>query len=437
LESDLAYSTNIKKIVLQLRKEGHSAEEIVDVLENLTIAKSAHIPDALRQIADNASTPFGVADWNQLKGSPPSAKTIRRWEGESRSLSNRTSKADNTERQRKSTSPKKKAAVKVNTQTSALDKKPQAEATSGSRALEIVPADDPKPGIEDNQTDITSQSPDVSFKAVSNPQHDITDAEMAIKPLTEEILNNMFAGGPCLAPPDGIDVMTLRSWGVPSKRAAGILFEWRKWHRNRRHDICRVFYSFRDDLTIRNIGFKPAEVALNAAIWATEFHVQSFLRDIEIGRKYRHWENPNNHAEFLKEVVELSKPDPAFADKKRKHLEEVRQLLEVFITQIESALSKNDTYMKFEIEDTPFINQAGSTHAWEVSFDLWGYIHLRMQYDQLHDKVDQVNTKELQSLKKRMIISLKKVHSTLKEALDKRTYRQGFCSECPKEIDIS
>jgi hypothetical protein len=436
LESDLAYSKNIREIALRLRKDGPSAEEISDIFDYLAKGKSKKIPNELKQIADNASIHFGLADWKQLKGSPPSAKTIRRWEAESKALSKQTNKVDNTKHQKKSLS-RKKNDIKFGTQSDSPTQKPHIEVTTDPQGQEIISRDELMPKNEPDKTDVTNQSSDGSLQADSHPQTDDGNAEEPIiKYLNEDNLNKLFAGGPCLASPDNIDVITLQSWGVPGKKVGEILFEWRKWHRIERHDICQVFHDFCDDLTIRNIGYKPAKVTLDAAIWATEFHVEALIRDIEIGRKYRHWENSKNHDAFMKEIEEISKPNPVFAEKKRKHLEEVRQLLEILLSQIDSALSKQETFIKFEIEDTSFINQVGSSHSWEVSFDLWGYIHLRMQYDQLQGKFDQINTKELQDLKKKMLVALKKVHRTVRYALEKQTFRQGFCSECPNESDI-
>jgi hypothetical protein len=112
-----------------------------------------------------------------------------------------------------------------------------------------------------------------------------------------------------------------------------------------------------------------------------EFHNKKALNLVHLAVQYRYWENTSNYGSFLKEFEELSKPDRAIAVAQGIHLEKVRQLLVDFAAQVETALSKSAYYCDFDIERTSFLNQMGSSHSWEVSFDLWNYIHLRMDYD--------------------------------------------------------
>jgi len=111
----------------------------------------------------------------------------------------------------------------------------------------------------------------------------------------------------CLAPPDDIDVYTIRNWGVPNRKASDILYQWREFHREGSHEMCQVYQLLEDDLIIRKIPYNQAEILLNAGLEAREFGVEECIRSIELSRKYRSWESSNNYRAFLKEIDYLDK----------------------------------------------------------------------------------------------------------------------------------
>lgn len=332
--------------MLRLYTDGHSAEEIADILDRSARAKSDRIPTALRQLAERASTDFGIADWNELKGSPPTPKTIRRWIAQSRSKQGKD--VEGNDEHCESGSHNRTLGVDRKAEDSVVREEP----TSGQTS-------DPSAGVD-------SQG----------------EAEPPVMAGPHDPTKESFPDDACLAPPDDIDVLQLRNWGIPEKRTAEILYSWRQWHRRGRHDICDRFIDFRNDLAGRKVPFQAAKKALDAAILATEFHDEAFLEILEIGRKYRYWEDSEKRAAFLKEVQESSKPSPEVAARKSEHLAEVGRLLELLRSNAEMVLATQTFEMTFRAEKDPLFTRA-TEHSDDIWYALYDIIPRRGQYQAL------------------------------------------------------
>ncbi|MFC1981535.1 hypothetical protein ACFLVN_04765 [Chloroflexota bacterium] len=120
-----------------------------------------------------------------------------------------------------------------------------------------------------------------------------TKVEKEIKPET------------CQAPPDNIDVTMLKKWRVPSKKAPGLLYEWRSCHREGSHDKCCSYQNLIDDLTVKGILFEEAEALLNEELTAKYLDSEIIQRTVDLARIYRPWENKDNWEICLKELREL------------------------------------------------------------------------------------------------------------------------------------
>lgn len=193
-------------------------------------------------------------------------------------------------------------------------------------------------------------------------------------------------GSFCQSSPEGIDVLQLRRWGVPKNQAAGLLGGWIINHTHGNHEICALLGKLKTDLAEREIPYQQAVSAFTLGRKAIEFENQKIHRDIELGRQFRPWESTTNSQTFIKVVQELDKPDPVKAEKIKKHLDELGDSLQNLQNQLEIALANQEYFSKFDIEKTDFI-QAGCTHSWEVSHDLWEYLHLRMEYDRCENSI--------------------------------------------------
>lgn len=109
----------------------------------------------------------------------------------------------------------------------------------------------------------------------------------------------------CTAPPDDIDVYLLRSWGVPLKKAAQILYDWRTFHKEGSHEKCESYRNLENDLKALKIPFKEAEINLIAEIEGKEIGGKACeiaLAHIDIRRKYRPWESDRNYKAFVEEA---------------------------------------------------------------------------------------------------------------------------------------
>ncbi len=408
----------IKTLVKQLNEAGYSPEKIVEYFSKTLQKGSDQACSEIKTTAKDYQVIFSDLDFQELKMQPPSRKTIRRWLNE----------------------PASKNEL-LNSQSSAI-------------------------GLEH----------------------------------TEET---------CFNSPDQVDVLLLREWGIPKNKAVKILYEWRSWHKQDRHDICRLFPRLREDIVDKKTPFKVAEAFHDAEVWATEFEVARALQDIDLARKYRHWESAKSYDAFIKEVQDLHKPSA----EKLAHLETIGELLKSFQSQLDSSLSDSAWYLHFDIEKTSFIQQTGPSHSWEVAFELWEYIHLRENYERYENglmtrtanmapkgaceefsrtaawlamdaasrkfradyrklqvsntewllevnvrnewriigrgiesalddyqmiHVQLINkckssseTNSLLVLRKRMLLGLKKLSGTVNYSISKKTYLQGFCTECP------
>ena len=106
----------------------------------------------------------------------------------------------------------------------------------------------------------------------------------------------------CLVPPDDIDVLTIRRWGVPKRKAADILYNWGEYHREGRHEMCQVYPLLEEDMRIRKIPYKEAEILLTSGLVAVEYSPEKRSKWVELNRKYLSWEGNGSRRAFLKET---------------------------------------------------------------------------------------------------------------------------------------
>ena len=96
--------------------------------------------------------------------------------------------------------------------------------------------------------------------AVTEPNTKVNDSESSETPSKERVTPSPEKKSDiCLSPPDNINVVTLKSWGVPTGEAREIILSWRSWHRQGRHDICQLFPQFHEDILTRKVPFKTAK----------------------------------------------------------------------------------------------------------------------------------------------------------------------------------
>jgi hypothetical protein len=75
----MAYSENTRLLVIELVKQGRSAEAVVEYLSRLLHDTGQTGYDTVSEIARSLSINFTRADWDELKYGIPDPKTIRKW----------------------------------------------------------------------------------------------------------------------------------------------------------------------------------------------------------------------------------------------------------------------------------------------------------------------------------------------------------------------
>ncbi|MFC1942847.1 hypothetical protein ACFLWU_06515 [Chloroflexota bacterium] len=225
---------------------------------------------------------------------------------------------------------------------------------------------------------------------------------------------------PCLAPtPDNVDVAMLRSWGIPVKKAPEILFRWLSFHREGSHEMCKSFRNLEDDLRIRKIPFKQAEINLEVELWARKFEVHDALEAVELRRTYRSWENTHNFKAFIKEIEIKNQP---VMEARERHLDELADRLIGWKANIEKALPENVYDTILDVRQDPLFESI-MTHCFDISR---AYEKIQLEKAFEHHDSNSINLKNTQS-----------IHHLLKEidrTLAKKTYRNQWCLNCTRNI---
>lgn len=239
----------------------------------------------------------------------------------------------------------------------------------------------------------------------------------------------------CIAPPDNIDIVVLQSWGIPDKKAADILFHWRKLHREGSHQMCQAFHTLEDNLKNQKIPFRRAELYLHAELHARKFNIDDAISDLERSRKYRIWERPENLKAFFKESEELMKP---MIEARQKHLKKIENLLKELQDNVFTSLTtkKYDNLLKME-ENTLFENL--QIHCYDVYDFFWDlkrnletaqYLELDKITSEIDEKMDNSKRKELLKLQTDTITSIKQLRKAIDYTLKNKSYSNEWCSDC-------
>ncbi|MFY9813485.1 MAG: tyrosine-type recombinase/integrase [Dehalococcoidales bacterium] len=124
----------------------------------------------------------------------------------------------------------------------------------------------------------------------------------------------------CLASPDDVRKETLKSWGIPARELPELIRVWCSKHRQGKHDSCKLFLRFRDDLVNEKIPFNEAKRMLEKGIFATERNLQTILQDLTQQRLFKPWENIQSEKAYFADFEERTKS---------KHDANLQQLMEI------------------------------------------------------------------------------------------------------------
>lgn len=220
----------------------------------------------------------------------------------------------------------------------------------------------------------------------------------------------------CPAPPGGVDVAQLRKWGIPAKKAPEILFKWLGFHRKGSHEMYQSFRNLEEDLIVRKIPFKQAEINLEAELWAREFKVLGMLEDIELRRKYRSWENLHNYNAFRKEIDFRNRPA---MEARERHLTELANTLIGWKVEIEKAVPEDKYNNVVNIrEDSLF--ESIMTHCFNIArtFEALQITHIAPNNGEQRWKWQ----KEMQLINRLL--------KEIDRALLKKNYADEWCLDC-------
>jgi len=245
----------------------------------------------------------------------------------------------------------------------------------------------------------------------------------------------------CLAPPDGINVVVLESWGIPDKKAADILFHWRKLHREGSHQMCQAFHTLEDNLKNQKIPFRRAELYLNAELHARKFNIDDALSDLERSRKYRIWERPENLKAFFKESEELMKP---MLEARQKHLKKIENLLKELQDNVLTSLATKKYDNLLKMEENPLFESL-QTHCYDVYNFFWDlkrnletaqYLESDTNTSEIDKTTDNSKRKELLKLQKDTITSIKQLRKAIDYTLKNKLYSKEWCPDCYHDTTI-
>jgi hypothetical protein len=239
----------------------------------------------------------------------------------------------------------------------------------------------------------------------------------------------------CANSPDNFDIPALREWKIPANKAPEIIRSWRSYHKQGKHEICKLYARLQEDLTVRNIPFDKAEAMLLDEIWAIENNVAGISHVHDIARLYRPWENSKQLEAFNREKRE---PDEYIVEFRTKHLKSIEILLKKLQDKVNDCLPANEYGSIFKIETDP-VFQSLAWHCVKVETALG---HLKLNYGKFQrlstelkpseDNQRAINTrkKELLVLEKDIVNSAKELRGAITETLKKKSYLDEWCPAC-------
>ena len=241
----------------------------------------------------------------------------------------------------------------------------------------------------------------------------------------------------CLSPPDNINVVVLKSWGVPIGQAPEIILSWRSWHRRGRHDICQLFPQFHEDILTRKIPFIKAKAILESEIRAKEFHDEKAHQDIDLARVYRPWESIKNQKALFQEIEERYKP---LLEARKKHLNDVENLLKELREAVLGALETKKYDSLLKMEENPLFESL-QRHCWDVYAFFWDlkrnvetaqYLESDTNTSEIDKTMGNDKRRELLTLQKNTITSVKQLRKAIDTSLRTKSYTKEWCQDCSR-----
>ncbi len=258
----------------------------------------------------------------------------------------------------------------------------------------------------------------------------MTHVEKVIIPITND--TKMLV---CVNSPDNFDIPALRKWKIPTKKVPEIIRGWRSYHKQGKHEICKLYARLHEDLTVQNIPFDKAEAMLLDDIWASENSVAGISQVHDIARLYRPWENSKQLDAFNREKQE---PDEFVVEYRQKHLKGIENLLKKLREDVNGSLSANEYGSVFKIETDPFF-QSLLWHCGKIDI-AFGRLKLncgrlqRLNEEKMRSDNDQISInpekKQQQTLQKETVKSAKELQKKIEETLKTKSYLTQWCSAC-------
>jgi len=243
----------------------------------------------------------------------------------------------------------------------------------------------------------------------------------------------------CSAPPDNIDIVVLKSWGVPTKKAGDILNRWCELHRKGTHRMCLAYHTLEDNLKNQKMPFRQAELYLNAELYAREFNLNDALCDLERSRKFRIWERPEYRKAYFKDTRDLMKP---ILEARQKHLKKVENLLKELQDNVLTSLATKKYDNLLKMEENPLFESLQS-HCYDVYNFFWDlkrnletaqYLESGITTPQTDQTQGSSKKKELRMWQKSTTSLVKQLQKTIDYTLKKKSYLKEWCSDCTNNV---
>jgi hypothetical protein len=294
----------------------------------------------------------------------------------------------------------------------------------------------PEPSVTEENKNKSSLSKDAEHIADTMQTNDtapqVDVSKKVVPPSTEEKLLT------CSGSPDGIDVNVLKSWGVPLRKRAEIISQWRSWHKRGMHDICQAFIRLQQDLEVRKFSYKEAEVLLNADVWALESQDEECHEAIDYFRIYRPREHIKSYQVFIKELEEMHK---AHYKVSPRHLNDIENLLNQLRKAVLISRDTKEYEGLLKMEENPLFEILES-HCFTVYDYFWALKNDLENIRSLDLRTIQGGSNQTQGkpTKKERIILQKKLDNSTKElqraidyALRVKIYSISECHLCIRD----
>ncbi|MFC1947966.1 hypothetical protein ACFLXY_08625 [Chloroflexota bacterium] len=228
----------------------------------------------------------------------------------------------------------------------------------------------------------------------------------------------------CQCSPDNITLEQLKKKGVPKKKTASILKEWREYHLKGNHNICLIFSKLFEDIK-KGFPFDKAEAILKTEISGRLFESEMIINRAELARIYQPWESLENYNAMVAEIESRRKADPNYYPR-IDHLNAVQQLYREFHREITDKVSSSIPADKLSIEDDPLFNCL-LEHDEEIDWE-WGQLyHKRWELEGYKSDI-----KKAANIERQIKEILKRIQRRIDLITSNREFRDQSCSKCPR-----